>query len=176
MSLADQSDGTELTCFNLQGLRIRHRQGGRTAAGGEGRSTRFDGQGRGRRTTAMRRDQGGISKCRLGVRNPGCDRCVPSMSPRYRADQAYRPLPDEEAVGRLVRSFKKSFKRLDGLVNCAGALRVHSLRLEETNRIFTQASTCRRPKCTRSRFTCGARRWMLTHEGPSPSASISQRR
>ncbi|GAA6002972.1 SDR family NAD(P)-dependent oxidoreductase [Rhodotorula paludigena] len=27
---------------------------------------------------------------------------------------------DEEAVGKLVRSFKRTFKRLDGLVNCAG--------------------------------------------------------
>ncbi|BGP10634.1 Dihydroanticapsin 7-dehydrogenase [Rhodotorula toruloides] len=37
-------------------------------------------------------------------------------------DLAYATLDvtDEEAVGRLVRSFKKSFKRLDGLVNCAG--------------------------------------------------------
>jgi len=27
---------------------------------------------------------------------------------------------DENAVGKLVRTFKKSYKRLDGLVNCAG--------------------------------------------------------
>lgn len=27
---------------------------------------------------------------------------------------------DESAVGKLVRTFKKSYKRLDGLVNCAG--------------------------------------------------------
>ncbi|BGP26952.1 Glucose 1-dehydrogenase peroxisomal 2,4-dienoyl-CoA reductase [Rhodotorula toruloides] len=37
-------------------------------------------------------------------------------------DLAYATLDvtDEEAVGRLVRSYKKSFRRLDGLVNCAG--------------------------------------------------------
>jgi len=29
---------------------------------------------------------------------------------------------DENAVGKLVRTFKKSYKRLDGLVNCAGEL------------------------------------------------------
>ncbi|POY76255.1 hypothetical protein BMF94_0450 [Rhodotorula taiwanensis] len=27
---------------------------------------------------------------------------------------------DEEAVGKLMRSFKRTFKRIDGLVNCAG--------------------------------------------------------
>lgn len=27
---------------------------------------------------------------------------------------------DEEAIGKLVRTFLKTYKRLDGLVNCAG--------------------------------------------------------
>ncbi|GAA5876676.1 hypothetical protein JCM8547_005771 [Rhodosporidiobolus lusitaniae] len=40
----------------------------------------------------------------------------------YDVDMAFAVLDvtDEAAVGRLLKSFKKSFKRLDGLVNCAG--------------------------------------------------------
>ncbi|GAA5974334.1 hypothetical protein JCM11641_006744 [Rhodosporidiobolus odoratus] len=40
----------------------------------------------------------------------------------YDIDMAFAALDctDEAAVGKLVRTFKKSYKRLDGLVNCAG--------------------------------------------------------
>ncbi|GAA6032986.1 hypothetical protein JCM8097_000085 [Rhodosporidiobolus ruineniae] len=41
---------------------------------------------------------------------------------RYDVDMAFAALDivDEPAVGKLVRTFKKSYKRLDGIVNCAG--------------------------------------------------------
>ncbi|GAA5821524.1 hypothetical protein JCM10212_000134 [Sporobolomyces blumeae] len=39
-----------------------------------------------------------------------------------KADMVFAALDctDEQAVGKLVRTFKRSYKRLDGLVNCAG--------------------------------------------------------
>ncbi|GAA6010843.1 hypothetical protein JCM10207_003955 [Rhodosporidiobolus poonsookiae] len=52
----------------------------------------------------------------------GRDLCEEIKRRGYDVDMAFAALDvtDEASVGKLIRTFKKSFKRLDGLVNCAG--------------------------------------------------------
>ena len=52
----------------------------------------------------------------------GRDLCQEIKSRGFKIDMVFAALDitDEQAVGKLVRTFKKSYKRLDGLVNCAG--------------------------------------------------------
>ncbi|GAA5982875.1 hypothetical protein JCM5350_001536, partial [Sporobolomyces pararoseus] len=52
----------------------------------------------------------------------GRDLCQEIKSKGFKIDMVFAALDitDEQAVGKLVRTFKKSYKRLDGLVNCAG--------------------------------------------------------
>ncbi|GAA5933801.1 SDR family NAD(P)-dependent oxidoreductase [Sporobolomyces koalae] len=52
----------------------------------------------------------------------GRDLCQDIKQRGLKSDMAFAALDctDEAAVGKLVRTFRKSYKRLDGLVNCAG--------------------------------------------------------
>ncbi|GAA5856257.1 hypothetical protein JCM3766R1_003334 [Sporobolomyces carnicolor] len=52
----------------------------------------------------------------------GRELCQEIKQRGLKVDMAFAALDvtDESAVGKLVRTFKKSYKRLDGLVNCAG--------------------------------------------------------
>ncbi|GAA5946129.1 hypothetical protein JCM3765_000127 [Sporobolomyces pararoseus] len=52
----------------------------------------------------------------------GRDLCQEIKQLGFKIDMVFAALDitDENAVGKLVRTFKKSYKRLDGLVNCAG--------------------------------------------------------
>ncbi|BGP19280.1 hypothetical protein JCM10213_008201 [Rhodosporidiobolus nylandii] len=64
--------------------------------------------------------------CRLALTDvdapAGRALCEEIKQQGFDIDMAFAALDitDEAAVGKLVRTFKKSFKRLDGLVNCAG--------------------------------------------------------
>lgn len=81
---------------------------------------------------------------------------------------------DEAAVGKLVRTFKKSYNRLDGLVNCAGTSSsvISSFLLSDPPPFnLQQASASPLRQYTRSHSTCGTRRWTSTSRGRLRSVS-----